>query len=111
MLAIKIYKNHGSYFVFAYKKQPCCLGMQNKIVLSNISFGLAHQCSVLHSFEQRQKIVLLISNYFYRAHRARIFVLKNPFADKITKKSPNTQKYLHISEKSSTFALDFSNVR
>ena len=32
-------------------------------------------------------------------------------ADKITKKSSNTQKYLHISEKSSTFALDFSNVR
>ena len=31
-------------------------------------------------------------------------------ADKITKKSPNTQKYLHISEKSSTFALDFSIV-
>ena len=52
----------------------CCLGMQTKIVLSSISFGLVHQCSVLHSFEQRQKIVLLISNYFYRAHRARIFV-------------------------------------
>ena len=33
------------------------------------------------------------------------------FADKITKFSSNTQKYLHISEKSSTFALDFSNVR
>ena len=32
-------------------------------------------------------------------------------ADKITKFSPNTQKYLHISEKSSTFALDFSIVR
>ena len=76
MLAIKIYKNQLLYFVFAYKKQPCCLGMQNKIVLSSISFGLAHQCSVLHSFEQRQKIVLLIFKYFYRAHRARIFVIK-----------------------------------
>ena len=31
-LATKIYKNHGSYFVFAYKKQSCCLGMQNKIM-------------------------------------------------------------------------------
>ena len=33
------------------------------------------------------------------------------FADKITKKSSNTQKYLHISQKSSTFAPDFSIVR
>jgi len=33
------------------------------------------------------------------------------FADKITIFSSNTQKYLHISEKSSTFAPDFSNVR
>ena len=33
------------------------------------------------------------------------------FADKITKFSSNTQKYLHISQKSSTFALDFSIVR
>ena len=32
-------------------------------------------------------------------------------ADKITKIYPNTQKYLHISQKSSTFALDFSIVR
>ena len=31
------------------------------------------------------------------------------FADKITKKYPNTQKYLHISEKSSTFAPAFGN--
>ena len=74
ILATKIFKNHGSYFVFAYKKQPCYLSMQTKIVLSSISFGLAHQCSVLHSFEQKQQIVLLISNYFYRHHRCRIFV-------------------------------------
>jgi hypothetical protein len=32
-------------------------------------------------------------------------------ADKVTKKYPNTQKYLHISQKSSTFALAFGIVR
>ena len=31
-------------------------------------------------------------------------------ADKITKIYPNTQKYLHISEKSSTFALAFGKL-
>lgn len=76
-LSTIIYKNHGSYFGVAYKKQLCCLGMQNKIVFSSISFGLAHQCSVLHSFEQRQKRYFLIYIYFCRAHRARIFVINN----------------------------------
>ena len=99
------------YFVFAYKKQPCCLGMQNKIVLSNISFGLAHQCSVLHSFEQGQKAVHWFLFIFIGIIDAVFLFQKILFADKITKFSSNTQKYLHISQKSSTFALDFSIVR
>ena len=38
MLAIKIYKNQLLYFVFAYKKQLCCLGMQTKITISLFTF-------------------------------------------------------------------------
>ena len=47
--------------------------MQNKIdFLSSISFGLAHQCR-MHSFEQRQKSISLIFNYFWRHQRCRYF--------------------------------------
>ena len=48
------------HFVFAYKKQLCCLGMQTKIVLSSISFGLAHQCSYCIHLSKDIKIVPLI---------------------------------------------------
>ena len=38
------------------------------------------------------------------------FELLTFFRCKITKKYANTQKYLHISQKSSTFALAFGNL-
>ena len=48
--------------------------------------------------------IIITANYAYCYNFCFYY---STFADKITKFSSNTQKYLHISQKSSTFALAF----
>ena len=72
--------NSGVYFVFAYKKQHCCLGMQTKIIISLFIFHfwvLVTNAERIH-LTKNKKIGSLIFNYFYRHHRCRIFVSIKP---------------------------------
>ena len=63
------------HFVFAYKKQPMLLryANQNCFILYFFWSCSPMQCHCIH-LSKDEKIVLLISNYFYRHQRCRIFV-------------------------------------
>ena len=55
--------------------------------------------------------IIITANYANYAYCYNFCFYYSTFADKITKFSSNTQKYLHISQKSSTFALAFAIFR
>lgn len=81
-LATKIYKNLVSYFLLLIRSSSL-LDEQNKVIFLMLcfyvhSFGLAHQCSVLHSFEQDQKLTSLFLIIFVGIANA-VFLFLNVF--------------------------------
>ena len=81
-LATKIYKNLVSYFLLLIRSSSL-LDEQNKAIFLLLcfyvhSFALAHQCSVLHSFEQEQKLTSLFLIIFVGIANA-VFLFQNVF--------------------------------